>query len=171
MSRGEVQAEFQHWRKAVAQRYPVDKEMVEVETSCEGKELVVLVGLVGLVGSIAARSRTHGKHRNGGTWHCCLKRKNHVMLPFFFCFLLWVCMEKNNMFLANVAVTLEMHVLFSRGVEVWHPICVLHGTSLHGNSKCGGTKGERHDVRPSRDATPVALVGIFGVLKYLYPPK
>lgn len=25
-----VQAEFQHWRKAVAQRYPVDKEMVEV---------------------------------------------------------------------------------------------------------------------------------------------
>ena len=42
-----------------------------------------------------------------------------MMLPLFFCcFLLWVCMEKNNLFLATVAVTLEMNVLFPGGVEV-----------------------------------------------------
>ena len=64
---GEVQAEFQHWRKAVAQRYP-DKEMVEVENVFGRDESwLSCVELGWLEALLLEAEKNIENHRNEGT--------------------------------------------------------------------------------------------------------
>ena len=90
-SGGEVQAEFQHWRKAVAQRYP-DKEMVEVGNVFGSDKSWLSCVELGWLEALLLEAEQ--KHRTPSKWRdpdiAVLRGFNHVMLPPFWLFLLWV---------------------------------------------------------------------------------